>query len=439
MKNHSIIDPRDYRSFCMRGQGRCNFVISAKGKNDGLRIVWRIAKHRKTGTVNVNPKCQVLNNYLENFVTPFLGDSHLLKPKIVQIPCDLMHYIAKIPSLPYNLKIENFDQLFDKSKFTSQMSFFNNNVWKGLKFVSVLEMPDATRIPRQLSFVYGPTITLEIKPKQGFFQQHPGINVPFCNNCILQMEKWKTAAFERMYDFCPLQLYSGDKSKMDSALFSLIYDPHRNLRIFVDGSVVHDEGQQVSLDDLTKLLFPCVNEGISSFISAISCILAGVSDDQDENFHIQSGSVLDILLRAQKTDNIGIVQAYNYFKLLPISIQKQLRTKSNLIDNCADLSFLKRNDYRSLIEQYLLAATMKDCSLMISLRLIDKIGSCGTTVVRVKGSNDNKLYFAYSIRIVDLDPKSAKNLENAYKRFMSGIEFIYNSPGIRSPCINTIH
>lgn len=48
-------------------------------------------------------------------------------------------------------------------------------------------MLDATRIPRQLSFVYGSTITLEIKPKQGFYQKHPGIDVPYCNNCILQV------------------------------------------------------------------------------------------------------------------------------------------------------------------------------------------------------------------------------------------------------------
>lgn len=48
-------------------------------------------------------------------------------------------------------------------------------------------MLDVTRIPHLFAFVYSPTITFEIKPKQGFFQSHPGIDIPFCNNCILQV------------------------------------------------------------------------------------------------------------------------------------------------------------------------------------------------------------------------------------------------------------
>lgn len=55
------------------------------------------------------------------------------------------------------------------------------------QYVCALEMLDATRIPRLVPYVYGPTITIEIKPKQGFYQSHPGVDVSFCNNCILQV------------------------------------------------------------------------------------------------------------------------------------------------------------------------------------------------------------------------------------------------------------
>lgn len=57
-------------------------------------------------------------------------------------------------------------------------------------FISVLQMPDATRIPKRIFnslVMYGPTITVEIKPKQGFYQKHPNIDIPYCNNCILQV------------------------------------------------------------------------------------------------------------------------------------------------------------------------------------------------------------------------------------------------------------
>lgn len=154
-----------------------------------FRIVWRLAKHRKSGTMSIKPKCQVVNKYLENVISLFLSESYLIQAKIVHIPVDKLHHLAKIPALPHNLKIETWEELTFEAKYPSAMSFFPFSVaTKGCKFVCALEMADATRIPRHLSFVYGPTITIEIKPKQGFYQTHPGIDLPFCNNCILQVK-----------------------------------------------------------------------------------------------------------------------------------------------------------------------------------------------------------------------------------------------------------
>lgn len=36
---HDTVDPSHYRSFCFRGEGRCNFVISAK-EADGEEVRW---------------------------------------------------------------------------------------------------------------------------------------------------------------------------------------------------------------------------------------------------------------------------------------------------------------------------------------------------------------------------------------------------------------
>lgn len=35
----NVVDPSDYRGFCLRGEGRNNIVISAKSATDGLRFV----------------------------------------------------------------------------------------------------------------------------------------------------------------------------------------------------------------------------------------------------------------------------------------------------------------------------------------------------------------------------------------------------------------
>ncbi|KAH7715649.1 Protein Y17G7B.13 [Aphelenchoides avenae] len=437
-----VVDPSDYRGFCLRGEGRNNIVISAKNATDGLRIVWRLAKHRKSATVSFKPKCQLVNAYLEKLIAPFITESYLVKAKIVNLPVGPLHHIAKVPSLPHNLKIDTWEELCDTSKYPHTMSVFpelSGRTAKTVRFISALEMPDATRIPKRIPAMYGPTITVEIKPKQGFSQTHPGVDVPFCNNCILQIEKWKSAAFEHMYDFCPLELYSGDRDRMASAIDSLIRDPHRNLRIFVDGNVVHDDESTLPREELEQVMFPGTQADTNTLTSALCCVLAGVDDDLREPFYLADDSVLAMLLKAQKLDTIGMVKAHEYYQSLPGNVQRQLKNKSNLLHG--NMSFLEKSDNRSLLERYLLAATFKDCSLMVSVRLVEQgVGDnnmlSGQQVVRVRGRDASSppLCFAYSVRIVDLDPKTSKNLLCAHERLMEGFRIIKANPGIHKQC-----
>jgi hypothetical protein len=105
----------------------------------------------------------------------------------------------QIPSLPHNIRVE-FNELVDSSKYPSSLSLFPDHCARlvsSYPYINTIEMPDVTRIPKRLSSTYGPTITVELKPKQGFFQQHPGVDVQYCNNCVLQIEKCNSGAFEQ--------------------------------------------------------------------------------------------------------------------------------------------------------------------------------------------------------------------------------------------------
>lgn len=111
-----------------------------------------------------------------------------------------------------------------------------------------MELEDATCLPLLPSGVenavpdgrledafIGSTIALELKPKQGFLQDH-GIGVEHCQNCILQvkrplffqhelqLEKCK-GEYWKMYDFCPMDLYSGDYKRMTKAVLALLANP----------------------------------------------------------------------------------------------------------------------------------------------------------------------------------------------------------------------
>lgn len=72
-------------------------------------------------------------------------------------------------------------------------------------------------------------------------------------------------------------------------------------------------------------------------------------------------------------------------------------TKSNLLKFADNLSFLSKSDPRSLVERYLLAATMKDCSLMLSIRLIDQncVNDSGSKLIRVKIPNNFQTSFCF--------------------------------------------
>uniref|UniRef100_A0A0N5B0S9 Inositol-pentakisphosphate 2-kinase n=1 Tax=Syphacia muris TaxID=451379 RepID=A0A0N5B0S9_9BILA len=455
--NTVIINPRRFQSFCFRGEGRANFVISAKSKDSGLRIVWRLAKHRKSGTVTVNPKCQVVVAYLEKLIVPILERNYLVQPKIIRIDVQALHNIAKIPSLPLNMKVETYDELCDVTKFPSSLSSFPlTGLPKNITHICALEMPDATEIPKHLRLhCSGSTVTVEIKPKQGFFQKNCGINIPYCNNCVLQLEKCSSDAFDRMYDYCPLDLFSGDLERMLRAIRSLIIVPHRNLRIFLDGTVIHSDEIPLELEQLEQILFNDGSITVEQLTTALCCILAG--SPSDEGFFFHDTSVLGSLLNAQRYDTIGIMRAYQIYTSLPVDKQKELLDKCLLPRK--GLSFLEKADPVALVEKYLFAATMKDCSIMISLRLLDAFSSEDSyafdnsqQIVRVSipdsttpmFSNTGRhqsansclpASFAYSIKIVDLDPKSPKNLLNGYDRFMRGVKLVEESKNLRRPCI----
>lgn len=308
----------------------------------------------------------------------------------------------------------------------------------------------------------------------------------------VQIEKWQSAAFEQMYGFCPLDLYSGDRARMMVALggiynvstadvsrvtpklFRLTHprpspkseDIRRrecHPRRAVDAAVQRigrrafpHPGSKPDFATDIHLRRKCGRRpsAITPFTALqIACILAGITDDSIEDFQLQEGSVLADLLKAQQIDTIGIVRAHEYYCMLPANIQRELKNKSNLLNRkSGQLHFLHRSDPRSLLERYLLAATMKDCSLMLSFRLVDPRegvagayeGSDGSASsndrhraqpIRIKAAaGSGYLYFAHSIRIVDLDPKTAKNLENAYHRFIAGVKVIADNPHIHKPC-----
>ncbi|CAI2328756.1 unnamed protein product [Caenorhabditis sp. 36 PRJEB53466] len=434
----TLVEPRDYRSFCFRGEGRANFVISARHKLTGIRIVWRFAKARKSGLMTVKARSELVNNYMERIVRPFFGEEYLVGMNIVEFDTVDVHQLAKIPSLPANRKIDKFEDLFE---LPEEYSFLPTNTFQRVhgavivtnpKRLTSLQMLDATQLPMNiLEHHNSSTITVEIKPKQGFLQNHPNVDVPHCNNCILQIEKsCGQSNFSEMYDFCPLDLFSGSYSRMRKAIHSLFLVPHRNLRIFVDGNQVHSDEKLLDRNNFTETLFPRKDATSDDLISVLCLALSG--SQSKKKFGLRHDSVLGQILRAQKVDEIGIVRAHAIYERTEPHLQASLLDKAALtrigIDSILEPRAQKtesaeQQEYVQQLRRYFVAATMKDCSVMISLRLLPPAHAPFATradVIRLP----NGRQFAFSIKIVDLDPKTPKNLVNSHARFMSGVKLI---------------
>ncbi|CAD6195838.1 unnamed protein product [Caenorhabditis auriculariae] len=416
MTSSPVVDLRDYRSFCFRGEGQANLVISAKHAATGSRIA----------------KSERVNKYMERIITPFIEPQFRVNPHIVELKIRDVHHLAKVPSLPADEKVETFDELVQLPDELSFLPF--SAIPKGTKRLGCLQMLDATSIPNTVLTKTENTITIEVKPKQGFFQNHPNFNVPYCNNCILQIEKCGSGRFSEMYDFCPLDLYSGNYGRMRHSLESLFRDPHRNLRVFVNGYLVHCDKKTVEQSDFDETFFPDRRAKLDDLYHALCLVLSG--SDENSPFQLHDSSVLGQILTAQKIDSIGLGRAFSLYNALPGNVKAEILDKTRLARKGLDAILSPaKNDAQNLIERYLVSATMKDCSIMVSLKLVSpSSGEYPSDVVTLA----NGTRFAYSIKIVDLDPKTPKHIQNAYTRLSAGLKIlrIGIEQGVRrKPCV----
>uniref|UniRef100_A0A0K0FJW8 Inositol-pentakisphosphate 2-kinase n=1 Tax=Strongyloides venezuelensis TaxID=75913 RepID=A0A0K0FJW8_STRVS len=413
---------------------------------------------------------------MDKLISPLFSEKYLVKCKVVSFSMYDAHLLSKLPTLPVNLFIKNIDELKNEEKYPKDLALLKlQYAPQDCTCISALEMLDATEIYvnnfstntlLQNSMLQSPTITFEIKPKQGFYQNHFNIancdtslnaslsNVyfPYCNNCVLQLEKWKSQAFAKMYDFCPLDLYSGDKKRMTKAIESLIDDPHRNMRIFKNGIEIHSNEGQVGKNGLEKSIGE-LNQYIENnnysvkmvdvLVDALSCILTGVSNNNCKNFSIQSTSIINELLVGQQIDKIGLVEGIRILR--QFSIKERSMYDDIYQWTTKDLSsIIESNTDENKLWQYLLAATLKDCSLMISMKLIDSSTKDlfskeleNIVTINPNINQNSPIHFIYSVKVVDLDPKSPKNLVNSYARFLEGLKLLQLNPSLRVSCLQS--
>lgn len=161
-------------------------------------------------------------------------------------------------------------------------------------------------------------------------------------------------------------------------------------------------------------------------------ILAGATRCPDAApFSLHADGVLGRILAVQRLDTVGIVRAFELWESLPEGVRTELKSTTALLNSGLDL---KSMEPRALLLRYFLAATVKDCSVMLTLRAMNSNGDATQDgVLKLPGTS---LAFAYHVSIVDLDPKSTKNLISSQRRFLDGVKIIKNKGVSRPPCVD---
>ncbi|CAH0383686.1 unnamed protein product [Bemisia tabaci] len=308
------------------------------------------------------------------------------------------------------------------------------------------------------------TYCVEVKPKQGWI---PMIDRRFtkCAFCLNQYLKVFNGSVKMHSNYCPLDLFSGNRSRMKSAVKALLITPQNNLKIFKDGQLIYGDETKTDIIEILKSWLDSPVDFIEQDVDShrlkekFSCLIIDaltrdltmnencpkVIEDEDpteskENIperippnliaavkellpkeacdwsakDLPSNCILKRILDVQKLEKYGADAIYDIYR----------RSYENESDDYAYVRSIpapteSRSSSKSFsfnpVQRYLLATTAKDCSILISFQRLhepskERIPSC-----HLLRDLDNEPH-VFNVGVSDLDPKPVSCIEKHKKR-----------------------
>ncbi|RID44997.1 hypothetical protein BRARA_I01755 [Brassica rapa] len=414
-----ILEEKDASDWIYRGEGGANLVL-AYAASSPLFVgkVIRIQKAPKADKANKaasvlttdeqllwrenkelvsSPNKEVVEQrYVKDVIIPLLGPKYIDPGVRVSVSKEFLESVDKKVTKqrpPWRVNAANVDTSHDSALILNDHSLFSQGTSSG------------------------DCLSVEIKPKCGFLPTSRFISEEnklkrsvsrFKMHQILKLEQNEIS---EVSEYDPLDLFSGSKDRVSKAVKALYSIPQNNFRVFLNGSLVLG-GSGESTGRTSPETAQAFEEALKGFIQSndglrTKCFLQLVSDT------VYDSGVLDKLLEVQKLDKLDIEGAIHcYYNIInqPCPMCKE----AGLLEEEESLHCLPLDESLKIVRDYLIAATAKDCSLMISFRLRngldDSAPSCDA--VCLKSTNQT---FDYKVHFIDLSMKPLKRMEAYYK------------------------
>eukprot|EP01029_Cantina_marsupialis_P001936 TRINITY_DN11759_c0_g1_i1.p1 TRINITY_DN11759_c0_g1~~TRINITY_DN11759_c0_g1_i1.p1 ORF type:complete len:419 (-),score=101.73 TRINITY_DN11759_c0_g1_i1:142-1398(-) len=328
-------------------------------------------------------------NYVKEMVEPLFGPS-------------LMH--CGIPVTVEREVLEGLQHVLDT---TEERPTARRDCGLHLDHPMLVLMKDCSRTSSESG------IAVELKPKWGMVPSKLATVNPIkrsvCRFCMHQQLKLAQGKIESLSHYCPMRLFSDDEFKIQNAINSLLENPQNNIRVLQHGQILFDN-QAVKKETGSKTGKEVADCSIPFEVEVPA---------SDEFVHVlQRGlsacKILEKIRSAQLLDCWdveGVIRVFNVLKEdggLPEGLCHWGNIDAPEFDGACpeDVSVLSNEVKIATLNRFLLSATLKDCSVMITINpVIDESRPCmDSGVWRVTSDISGKLYDVKAT-IIDMDPK----------------------------------
>ncbi|CAM0142807.1 hypothetical protein VKS41_002629 [Umbelopsis sp. WA50703] len=315
-----------------RGEGNANLVIYYIGC--APELVGKALRLRKIKTTSCTkaPQCQedarTCVDILHNVFKPLIGKEYTTNMEAVELPAEFLESAVKL----------------------SQRKDVNELARFGLLGEDLLNS----------------SVAVEVKPKWGFLPQVEGLKQKACRFCMHSHLRGSPS------HYCPLDLYSGDRERVKTALQALAKCPSNNYRVLVNTPFTDEALMSLMTEILTT--------------DPILCNLVKLQMSLDE----------------WDVERIWPLYEKHKHEVDNLTTEQWIEAVQNFKNGQC------RDNPKQRIMEYVLSMTFKDCSVMIS------IGNSSDKQIEWY-LQDRWLSTSYSIKVIDLDLKAVHRIGHWYE------------------------